>query len=334
MISAILFVSAMTTTLVLSAPFSGPKLIKSVQEYPGKCIGVDYWLDLQKYDCDGEDDQLWTYDGTNIKNVDFPDLCLTADRVSSPKLRHCTGASEQNWAVEDGAIFLRKPIWHEITAADINKASPINAGLDIFEDENDHLVIDGTLKERGCGDEQSGFAVFFDEIDGKKWHSIEYTMEFITGAFSCWSFFGNTHYGNFEVDSLGIFEFDAKEGDEVIFNELSYGEWDGETRRCDNEANNPFHGQHHGKWTNKGTIRVEQRRDMSASQAGIGAGFSCVQVGTIVRFKDIRVAYYDDDGNTDSTVSCLVENNERLVVEDCGGSTPFARWRWGIVDQE
>jgi len=257
--------------VVFSAPtpFYGPKIIK----HDGKCVGVNHWLDLYSYDCDGEDDQLWTYDGYQLQNVDYSNLCLTADRVSSPKLRECNGASDQNWAVSDDSIFLRDPKWHEITTDDIDNTLTIFTDLALYNDENNRLNIDATLKERGCGGDQSSFAVYFDDIDGQKWHSIDYTMEFVSGASSCWSILGNTHYGDFEVDSLGIYEFDVTEGDDLIFSELSYGEWDDEIRRCDNELDNFFHLKH-GKGY-KGYIRVEQRRDLSTSPAGIGSGYSC-----------------------------------------------------------
>merc|ERR1711897_58850 len=103
---------------------------------------------------------------------------------------------------------------------------------------------------------------------------------------SCWSILGDTD----AAPEHGLF------GLKTIDDGLSYGNWDGEKRRCDNEVDNFLHVKHGNG--HKGYLTVEQQRDINVDQAGIASGFSCTHVGSVVRFKDISVAYYNN-GDTD-----------------------------------
>merc|ERR1711933_319317 len=103
---------------------------------------------------------------------------------------------------------------------------------------------------------------------------------------SCWSILGDTD----AAPEHGLY------GLKTIDNGLSYGNWDGEKRRCYNELDNFLHVKHGNG--HKGYLTVEQMRDINVNQAGIASGFSCTHVGSVVRFKDISVAYYNN-GDTD-----------------------------------
>jgi len=172
--------------------------------------------------------------------------------------------------------------WVAITKKDITSTIASNVDVKTYNDADGHLVVDGTLRARGCGSgDKINFGVLLADSLGGKWRKIRYTMEFVSGASSCWSILGNTHY----AQEHGLY------GLKTIDNGLKYGHWDGETYRCDNELDNFFHVKH-GKG-HKGYLTVEQQRDIDVDQAGIISGFSCIQVGSVVRFKDISVAYYN-----------------------------------------
>jgi len=318
-----------------------------------KCLGVDQYHDLYLFECDGHDDQIWHFEGYwsvgyNIKNEYYPDMCLTANEewnfdvrdvqtqtVQFPQLMPCTDAANQKWAIGGNRADAKNSLylydneidWHDITSSDVRKPYSNNVDLVLLDDEDGHLIVDGTLKKRGCGDgESNAFSVLVEPFDDKPWHFIEYTMEFVEGSSSCWSILGNTHYGEFLGDNLGLHKFDIDEGDIVIFNELSFGDWQGETIRCDNELDNFLNGKHgHGY---KGSIRVRQRRDFNEVRGYIGSGYSCTKIGTIVRYKDIRVGYLNNDDHENS--ECLMPfnggNGDRVLVQECGDNS----WKWDI----
>eukprot|EP01084_Bolivina_argentea_P205327 350789_1 len=159
-----------------------------------------------------------------------------------------------------------------------------------------NLVIDATIKNSGCSAPESHiFAFISDAVDGNyltHWSKIEYKMQFWGGS-SCWSLFGNTHYGDFPDNlNAGIYEYDVNSLHDfgIISEDLTYGSWNGETIACDNEDSNFWHGKYGSGY--KGSITVQQRRDKNAFFAGIGSGHSCSSVNTAkVRFSNIRVAY-------------------------------------------
>ena len=181
--------------------------------------------------------------------------------------------------------------WLPITSTDILSTSSRNASINVYTNDTDNsLIIEGTLESAVCGDtDPSNFAVYFDDNSNQKWQRIRYTIEFVSGSSSCWSILGSTTVGGFNVTNLGLYEFNVADGDVLISNSLTYGSWNGETTRCDDAADNFLHSQYGTGY--KGSIRVEQRRNMSAPVAGIGSGYSCAAFGSIVRYKDIQVAY-------------------------------------------
>ena len=207
--------------------------------------------------------------------------------------------------------------WQDVLLSDV--LSTPYRGMDrrLSEDEQGKLIVEGTVLRgyEGCGGPNSYLAVFID--DGAfvtPWERIRYTMEF-EGASSCWSILGNTGRGAFESDgiySLGVYENDVN----IINNNLRYGSWSGESWRCDNLDANFFHPDH-GQSGDKGWIRVEQGRDLSADQAGFGVGLSCTitDVGdTKVRFSDIQIG----------TSSALSHRSNSMA--DTRTHTQRARW--------
>jgi len=171
--------------------------------------------------------------------------------------------------------------WIAITKDDITSTIASNVDVKTYNDADGHLVVDGTLQARGCGSgDKINFGVLLADSSAK-WRKIRYTMEFVSGSSSCWSILGDTD----AAPDHGLF------GLKTIDNGLSYGNWDGETRRCDNEMDNFLHVKHGNG--HKGYLTVEQQRDINVNQAGIASGFSCTHVGSVVRFKDIYVTYYN-----------------------------------------
>merc|ERR1712129_288081 len=151
-----------------------------------------------------------------------------------------------------------------------------NSEIELFHNADSGLEVDGELLQRGCGSgEQSSFGLIIGDLEDQKWHKIRYTIEFVSGSSSCFSLFGDTHYGNFEDGAdFGLTTLD------VIENELTVGEWNEEKKLCNNEESN-FMLAVNGKG-NKGYLTVEQDRDLSVERAGISSGFSCTAVGQIV----------------------------------------------------
>ena len=186
--------------------------------------------------------------------------------------------------------------WYDVASSDILTTSTRNVALDTSDDSNGHLVISAILQSLGCGNAlgANNFAVFFKDIFVSSWDRIRFTMEF-TGASSCWSILGDTRWGEFDVTSLGLYEFDVNDGDVVEAVDLEYGSWSGESERCDNAAFNFFHAYHEaiGQSEYRGYIEVEQRRNMSEEKAGLGSGYSCTQVGSMIRYKDIQVCKHE-----------------------------------------
>eukprot|EP01083_Nonionella_stella_P081307 223879_1 len=191
------------------------------------------------------------------------------------------------------------------------------------------------IKERitnyGCGNypESRVFVSISDDVDGDpftKWDKIRYSIQF-WGSSECWSLFGNKGYGRpWPTDfSMGLVEFD-KDIDTIISNDLLYGSWNGEdaesTVYCDGGGSN-FWSTVHGRAGYKGAIRIEQRRDMNASVAGIGGGYSCSAIDDggdpMTRYYDIMIGYKiqttspsapSTQPSTSPTSSCFDYNNE------------------------
>merc|ERR1719410_2885001 len=182
--------------------------------------------------------------------------------------------------------------WVAVTKNDITSTIASNVDVNAYNDADGHLVVDGTLQARGCGSgDKINFGVLLaDSLGGIKWRKIRYTMEFVSGSSSCWSILGDTD----AAPEHGLF------GLKTIDNGLKYGNWDGEKRRCDNEVDNFLHVKHGNG--HKGYLTVEQMRDINVDQAGIASGFSCTHVGSVVRFKDISVAYYNNGDNDDEYI--------------------------------
>ena len=201
--------------------------------------------------------------------------------------------------------------WYDISKDDILSQTRFNTALSVADDANGNLVVVATLNNFGCSkaaNAQNHFAVFlkenFPEMSGQ-WDRIRYTMEF-RGSSACWSILGNMGYGNWGqsgISDLGLYEFNVDDGDVVIANSLTYGAWNGETRRCDNNAANFFHGQYGAGY--KGSIRVEQRRNMATGNVGIGSGYSCTRVGSKVTYKNIQVQIPDPTPAPTSMVICV-----------------------------
>merc|ERR1712154_220409 len=171
--------------------------------------------------------------------------------------------------------------WVAITKNDITSTIASNVDVKTYNDADGHLVVDGTLQARGCGSgDKINFGVLLADSSAK-WRKIRYTMEFVSGSSSCWSILGDN--GKLENVNYGLLEFN------VIEDKLSYGDWNGETSRCDNEKDNFLHVKHGRGY--KGYLTVEQMRDLNVENAGIGSRFSCIKVPTVVRYKDISVYY-------------------------------------------
>merc|ERR1712154_503960 len=171
--------------------------------------------------------------------------------------------------------------WVAITKDDITSTIASNVDVNAYNDADGHLVVDGTLQARGCGSgDKINFGVLLADSSAK-WSKIRYTMEFVSGSSSCWYILGNN--GKLENVNYGLLEFN------VIEDKLSYGDWNGETSRCDNEKDNFLHVKHGRGY--KGYLTVEQMRDLNVENAGIGSRFSCIKVPTVVRYKDISVYY-------------------------------------------
>jgi len=211
--------------------------------------------------------------------------------------------------------------WQDVLKSDVLRDDEIGMDLRLSEDAQGKLIVEGTVRPgyEGCGlnpEDGSFFAVFID--DGAfvtPWERIRYTMEF-EGASSCWSILGNTEKGAFQsggVYTLGVDESEVN----IINNNLRYGSWSGESSRADNVDANFFSGGH-GKSGDKGWIRVEQGRDLSAAEAGFGVGLSCsittvstymgVGDGTKVRFSDIQISRAMDDLNGASSARVFEAN--------------------------
>eukprot|EP01083_Nonionella_stella_P165827 552720_1 len=206
------------------------------------------------------------------------------------------------WCINLFCIVLINSVeyrWCSVKTTDVEIKSHL--GVDPSYSGDDNLVIDATITSQGCGSTQSHiFASISDYFDNDiltQWVKIRYTTEF-WGASSCWSLFGNTHYGHFAGDfESGLIEFniDLPTTDDIIQNELLYGSWKGETVTCNNEKSNFWHSLH-GVDGYKGSITVEQRRNTTVSHAGVGSGHSCSSPGvTKVRYSDIRVGYEESE---------------------------------------
>lgn len=179
------------------------------------------------------------------------------------------------------------PRWIDVSFSDVHPFQT-NADVTLSQDSDGELVVDGELQVRGCGSGSSAsFGIIVDDFyyPKERWTKIRYTIEFVSGASSCFSLFGDTHYGDFAdgVD-FGLTTLS------VIDNELNVGGFSGEKRLCNNEKSNFLHRVN--GVGNKGFLRVEQSRDMSVQRAGISSGFSCTEIGQIVRYKDIQVMYW------------------------------------------
>jgi len=175
--------------------------------------------------------------------------------------------------------------WRPIAKEDIASTISSNVDVNSYNDADGHLVFEGILLARGCGSgDKIYFGSFFETSNAlnEYWTKIRYTMEFASGASSCWSMLGNN--GN-----LANVDYGLRTEFHVIDNELKYGNWDGETKRCDNEKDNFFHAKHGQGY--KGYLTVEQERDFSVGDAGIGSRFSCNKVPSVVRYRDIYVYY-------------------------------------------
>jgi len=181
--------------------------------------------------------------------------------------------------------------WLPVAKNDIVSTISSHVDFNSYNDADGHLVFEGTLRAVGCGSgDKIYFGAFFDNMVSKcsaengcrlgQWTKIMYTMEFVSGSSSCWSMLGHNGRGLEDVD-FGLLEFN------VIEDKLSKGNWNGETARCDNVKDNFLHARN-GKG-NKGTLTVQQKRDLSVDDAGIGSAFSCTHVGSVVRYKDIYV---------------------------------------------
>jgi len=179
------------------------------------------------------------------------------------------------------------PRWIDVSFSDVHPFQS-NARVTLSQDSDGEVVVDGVLQVRGCGGAQASFGIIVDDYyyPNEKWTKIRYTIEFVSGASSCFSLFGDTHYGDFPDffgDNFGLTTLN------VIDNQLNVGGWSGEKRLCNNEKSNFLHAVN--GVGNKGFLRVEQSRDTRVYVAGISSGFSCTSVGQIVRYKDIQVMY-------------------------------------------
>jgi hypothetical protein len=179
------------------------------------------------------------------------------------------------------------PRWIDVSFSDVHPFQT-NADVTLSQDSDGELVVDGELQVRGCGSgASSSFGIIVDDFyyPKERWTKIRYTIEFVSGASSCFSLFGDTHYGDFaDGADFGLTTLS------VIDNELTVGSFGGEKRLCNNEKSNFLH-RINGVG-NKGFLRVEQSRDTYAHRAGISSGFSCTEIGQIVRYKDIQVMYW------------------------------------------
>jgi len=179
------------------------------------------------------------------------------------------------------------PRWIDVSFSDVHPFQT-NADVTLSQDSDGELVVDGELQVRGCGSgSSSSFGIIVDDFyyPKERWTKIRYTIEFVSGASSCFSLFGDTHYGDF-ADGAGFGLTTLS----VIDNELTVGSFGGEKRLCNNEKSNFLH-RINGVG-NKGFLRVEQSRDTWVHRAGISSGFSCTEIGQIVRYKDIQVMYW------------------------------------------
>eukprot|EP01084_Bolivina_argentea_P183077 315973_1 len=209
--------------------------------------------------------------------------------------------------------------WCMVQSSDVTSKQEKGVHSSFSSDGN--LVIDATILNRGCGGTDSHiFAFISDDIDENeftKWSRIKYTMQF-WGSSSCWSILGDTVYG-FEIPFDGTFNsglhiFDPTQNDSIISNDLLYGNYSGQNRTCNNEPSNFWHSLHEHTGY-KGSITVEQRRDMNATTAAIGSGHSCsIPSITKIRYSDIQVAF-----QTDVALQCVKpnknNNNDSFAVE-------------------
>eukprot|EP01084_Bolivina_argentea_P107712 192563_1 len=197
--------------------------------------------------------------------------------------------------------------WCNVTEDDITSKHELGVNTTY---SNENLVIDAIITNYGCGEQQSHIFVFINDFLANKWIKIRYKIEF-WGSSICWSILGNTYYGDFENNfNTGLYSFDVTKGDSIISNQLLYGSWNGSNQTCNNDTSNFWQFTVSGEY--KGSIIVEQRRNINAFRAGIGSGHSCSNIDVSkVRFSDIKVAYKNSDN-----VQCVKQNNSSSDVNN------------------
>ncbi len=163
--------------------------------------------------------------------------------------------------------------WMLVTPAMIREQSERNVTVTQGTDPNGGLTMTVYANAAGCGGPDSGHVFTLEDVI--PWTRIRYYEQFV-GSGSCWAVFGHHAYQPALQQNTHIFVL----GQDTIRDQLRMGgsqghAFDGITRRCDNEAENYWHGRN---GSGERHARVILRRNDPDLPAGLGTGGSCMSV--------------------------------------------------------
>ncbi len=170
--------------------------------------------------------------------------------------------------------------WTLVTQDMILEEDKRGVNIGYGADGNGGLIMTVTPTRDGCGGNESGHTVLFD--DSLEWTQIRADHRFYGGT-SCWSIFGRYEGYGFDVGdtpSPNLHDFDPAEDlirDQVRMGGSSGDAFSGMIQACNNEATNFWHSAR-GNGERRAIV-ILRRVDLGAP-AGLSAGVSCTDTNT------------------------------------------------------
>lgn len=175
--------------------------------------------------------------------------------------------------------------WRKVDPTMVSNSHAFGVQVNLGTDRTGGLLIDGKVLRHGCG--RGPGAAMIVHIK-RNWTQIMYTQVF-KGFVGCWGIFGRDYSESFTINiDSGLEVFNPSFGD-VIFGQKGMRSktddiFSGESYRCDDEANNFWHGNN-GRGERQATVIL--RRKKGAKEAGVQTGTSCGTPSFVI--KDIYV---------------------------------------------
>eukprot|EP01084_Bolivina_argentea_P075865 137488_1 len=210
------------------------------------------------------------------------------------------------------SVYSNEYRWYSVSVNDIISTTNLRVSGSYTQDSNNDgfLLVTATGIATDCVN-PAGLIIFINPfvveeaigIEQNEWQKIRYTQHF-SGCASCWTVFGgrNAHR---VPDVYGLIPYNST-FDTLIKDNLVKGTWIGQTNRCDNDASNHWH--RNNGCGSKGSLRVELRRNMSASHVGIGTGYDCGSISTSFKYSFIEVGYDSVPTSTTSAISTTYDS--------------------------